>query len=111
MAKYLLWVWQERPRRPVELLINGSSLGCVVNPTPRRPGLSRQPIRCLRSTGIPEAGCSGVASRVGPTFAPWSRDRIFNRASVFTIQGIIKDLGVPRPTRSSLTNALVIQAF
>ncbi len=110
-AEYALWAWLLEPTNPSPLRAFGSRLGCTVNPTPLRAGRSPQPIRCLRSAGMPARLCRRVAELEAPTAAPFtlSRSAGFAGPIVLTLQAILEDDGSSNAAGFSVTNALTLE--
>ncbi len=110
VGAYVMWTWVGPPVIPRELVLGGETIGCTVNPTPlHRPSLP-QPLRCMRSSQVPSALCAGVRELVGPVGVPWTLNRAsgLNRPGVFTMQGVIRDMGAANLVGYSVTNAVVL---
>jgi hypothetical protein len=107
-SRYVLWAWSGPGSRAVELLGRGQRIGCTSNPTPANPGLTPQPVRCLRG-GVPVAACGSVAGvPAAPARASWVLRRgagTLPRAT-FTLQGVIEDAA--SPAGFAVTNAIVL---
>ena len=89
----------------------GETLGSTVNPTPLNPLAVPQPFRCLRSPSLPSAVCGSVSELSASTDVPWvaTKGGGFGNPAVFTLQGIIEDLGAGNATGFSVTNAVVLR--
>ncbi len=110
-GNYVLYVWTGFPVQCVDL-VAGDSIGLLVNPTPFSRTKNPQPFRCLRSPLIPSAVCRGVVEKAGPATVPWSLtlSRGFDRPEIYTLQGVIQDLGAGNATGYSVTNAVTVIA-
>lgn len=110
-ANYALWVWPGTSFNETELAGGGTILGCTVNPTPLRPGLSPQPFRCLRSPALPVRICGSVQEVVGPTKTPWTlplNGGIANPAA-FVLQALVEDQGAANNGGFSVSNAVILE--
>lgn len=111
VARYVVWAWLSPPANAVEFRGGGATLGCLVNPTPFQQGLSPQPFRCVRGTGIPPIVCNGVVEiQASPSRAPWSLTKASGLGvpQIITLQGLLQDNGAGNPTGFSVTNAVTI---
>ncbi len=108
-ARNVVWLWPRTPANPVDLRLGGSSLGCLVNPTPVNQPMQPQPLVCLRS-GIPVTACTGTRELASPGRAPWTlmRNRGSSRAATFTVQGVVEDGGSANILGFSATNAVIL---
>ncbi len=109
-ADYALWLWQNAPVSAQPLVIAGTAVGCVVNPTPFHAGQAPQAYRCVRG-GLGAEFCGTVRElRTSRTSAPWSLTRTlgFGRAITFTLQGVLEDLAADNPSELSVTNAVIL---
>ncbi|MBI1852150.1 MAG: hypothetical protein HYR85_17560 [Planctomycetes bacterium] len=109
VARYSLWGWAGSVWSPQALALNGTTVGCVVNPTPLQQGLAPQPIRCFRGQGVPVSACRGVREVNSPPAAPWTLTVPgIRRPITVTLQGVLRDNGAANPTGFSVTNAIVL---
>ncbi len=110
-ARYVFWAWVAGPTLAVNLGAAGQSIGCLMNPTPFHSGLSPQPFRCVRGSGIPIFACAGTVVTSGPPTAPWSLNRGPGLANPMTIsmQALLEDSGSANATGFSVTNGVVLQ--
>lgn len=109
---YILYAWNGFPVQCGDLMAMGELIGCLVNPMPLMRNQTPQPFRCLRSSSISGIACRGVVEKAGPETVPWalSLNLGFQQPAVFTLQGIIQDLGAGNPTGYSVTNAATVVA-
>jgi hypothetical protein len=109
--RYALWVWASPPTGAFEVAALGSTLGCTVNPTPLSPSAGPQPLRCLRSPGLPIAACGAAAESPAPARAPWTVTRRsgFGAAIVLTLQAAIEDAAAPNALGFGISNAVVLE--
>jgi hypothetical protein len=109
VARYALWAWVGSVWSPQVLALNGTTIGCVVNPTPLHEGLAPRPIRCFRGQGVPAIACRGVREVASPLGAPWTLTVPgLRRPITVTLQGVLRDNGAANPTGFSATNAMVL---
>lgn len=108
---YFAWAWRSSATNAQTLVIDSSTLGCVVNPTPYHIGLLPQPIRCLRGSGLSPDGCAGVPMPTSPKAAPWSLTLPNGRPApaLLQIQGVIEDATATNGAGLSMTNAVFLR--
>lgn len=107
--RYVIWVWNGAGVNSGDLNVLGSTVGCLVNPTPLS-GLSPQPIFCLPSQGIPNSACGAAAIRNVSNFAPFSVMKPGGLAmpATFTFQGLLEDGSTSHPSGFSVTNSVTL---
>ncbi len=110
-TSYVTWVWASSPSSPLPLVIGGTTVGCVIAPTPLHQGQTPQPIRCLTGMGVPATACSGVPVVASPPRAPWSvtRSQGFTRPVTFALQSVIRDDGASNSANLSVSNAVILR--
>ncbi len=109
-GNYAVWAWRSAPFGSLDLLIDGSTIGCVVLPTPVHVGQAPQPIRCLRG-GLGPEFCGSVRELPGAAqSAPWvlTRSQGIARPLTITLQGVLEDQGASGPAGIAVTNAIVL---
>lgn len=108
---YGVWGWVGVPTGCFELIANGSSIGCFLYPTPLHISKAPQPIRCFKSSGLPNAFCGGTTEIPGPTEVPFTitRNNGIRVEGDFVLQAVIADDGASNPTGYSVTNAILLR--
>lgn len=108
---YILWVWLGGPANCRPLVVRGQTLGCTINPIPRNPLATPQPIRCVVGSYVPRvAACGGAGVRQGPPTAPWSLSYSgVPQPAVYSVQGVLQDNGAGNTLQGSLTNAVTLR--
>lgn len=119
--KYAVWVWNGIPSNQLAIDFGGTTIGCLVNPSPLNIGGSPvinpqpQPIRCIVGAGIgsPEATvCLDMSANqiIQKPAVPWMINTMTpNGQGDFTLQGIIRDNGAGTSGMYSCTNAVVLR--
>ncbi len=109
-ARYAALAWRHAPTGSFDLIAQGHTLGCTVNPTPFNANQTPQPFRCLRG-GLPPIVCGSVPELPAPSRAPFSISRPQGIAGAVTIslQGLLEDLGSSSSVDFSVTNAVILR--
>ncbi|MBI1853433.1 MAG: hypothetical protein HYR85_24100 [Planctomycetes bacterium] len=110
-ALYVLWAWAGHRTNVVEVRHLGTTVGCLVNPSPLHAGLLPQPIRCLRGANLPAVTCQGVTEVPSPARAPWTlvRSGGLSHTAEFQLQGLMRDDASGSGSPFSVTNAVVLR--
>lgn len=110
-GRYVTWVWASANEGRYPLVWGPNVLGCLVRPSPLQSPQLPQPIRCLRSPGLPNALCSGVTTLPSPPAVPWSVTKASGLSNPITLrlQGLVRDAGAGNATGYSVTNAVTIR--
>jgi hypothetical protein len=108
-APYVVYAWLARGTNRSPLVVQGSEIGCFVNPTPLHSGMP-QPAYCLRSLAVPTRACTGARMPLSPRSAPWAFAKVLNAPVTVTFQGVLRDFGSAHPSGFSVTNAVTLVA-
>ncbi|MBI1850185.1 MAG: LamG domain-containing protein [Planctomycetes bacterium] len=106
---YVLWFWRGGPGVPTNLIVGGSNLGCMLNPSPLAVGQRPQPLACAKDIFAPAEVVGSARLLRTPNFAPMTfRLGTLNSPITLSVQGIVEDFASGSWLNYSVTNGVII---